>query len=270
MTRAVEPPYRSQRGGSRIGIVDGGDGGRAAELAAELGLEMAGGNEDGFDLVLVALAEGLELRKANGRSGSGIRVDFCSSRNARIRTSASRREPLARAVGVSGSPLRVVDATAGLGRDAFQLAALGCDVIAIERSPVLGAMLRDGVLRASTVIAVNDILSSRFELIPGDAVEVLPTMVEHRRPDVVYLDPMFPSEGRSSALAKKEMQLFRMLVGDDDDAGALLEVAMKSARRRVVVKRLRRSPPLAATPDFCQRGKIARYDVYLTRNDETM
>jgi len=172
-------------------------------------------------------------------------------------------------VGVSSGPLRVLDATAGLGRDAFHLASLGCDVIAIERSPVLCAMLRDGVLRASSVIAVNDILSRGFELISGDAVEVLPTLLEHRRPDVVYLDPMFPSEGRSSALAKKEMQIFHVLVGGDDDAERLWDVAMRSARRRVVVKRLRRSPPLAATPDFCQRGKIARYDVYLTPNDET-
>src|SRR5690606_42059266 len=35
--------------------------------------------------------------------------------------------------------------------------------------------------------------------------------------DVVYLDPMFPHRDKS-ALVKKEMQVFRQVVGDDDDA----------------------------------------------------
>ena len=84
-------------------------------------------------------------------------------------------------------------------------------------------------------------------------------------PDVVYLDPMFPLRKRS-ALAKKEMRVLRRLVGDDEDAGELLEVARRAARRRVVVKRTPEAPPLAAAPTMSYRGKLVRYDVYLARS----
>jgi 16S rRNA (guanine1516-N2)-methyltransferase len=42
----------------------------------------------------------------------------------------------------------VIDGTAGLGKDAFVLAGLGCKVTLVERHPVVVALLADGLARA--------------------------------------------------------------------------------------------------------------------------
>ncbi|MCH7690987.1 MAG: class I SAM-dependent methyltransferase, partial [candidate division Zixibacteria bacterium] len=61
----------------------------------------------------------------------------------------------------------------------------------------------------------------RITLLQGDSCDVLHNLSHEARPDVVYIDPMYPSS-RKAALAKKEMRVCRRLVGDDDDATALL------------------------------------------------
>jgi 16S rRNA (guanine1516-N2)-methyltransferase len=194
-------------------------------------------------------------------------VDFSPTGEiARRLTTASRRQPLASAVGLRKRTPTLVDATAGLGRDAVLLASFGCTVTAIERSVVLGAMLRDALKRAATADAADEISRRCFTLIVGHATEVLAGMPEREAPDVVYLDPMFPPSGKS-ALPKKEMRILRRLVGDDADAEGLLETARRVARDRVVVKRTPRALPLAPTPTMSYRSKLARYDVYLRRAD---
>ena len=66
-----------------------------------------------------------------------------------------------------------------------------------------------------------------------------------------------------SALVKKEMRLFRPLVGDDDDAPALLAAALALASHRVVVKRSRNAPPIAGEPPgYVLEGKSSRFDIY--------
>ena len=81
----------------------------------------------------------------------------------------------------------------------------------------------------------------------------------------VYLDPMFPHRDKS-ALVKKEMQVFRQVVGDDDDASQLLEAALGCARYRVVVKRPRKAPAIAGPePAARVEGKSSRYDIYPIR-----
>ena len=81
--------------------------------------------------------------------------------------------------------------------------------------------------------------------------------------DVIYLDPMFPGEGRT-ALPKRELQLLRELTGDDDGGAQLLALARTRARRRVVVKRPLHAPALAADVDLCFKGRAVRFDVYLS------
>jgi 16S rRNA (guanine1516-N2)-methyltransferase len=90
-------------------------------------------------------------------------------------------------------------------------------------------------------------------------------LTESQRPDVVYLDPMFPARSKS-AQVKKEMQVFHQLVGTDPDADQLLELARACAKKRVVVKRPRIAPELAAArPSYTLTGKSNRYDIYVAR-----
>ena len=202
------------------------------------------------------------MREVGDRVDGGICVDFVGGATGyRRRSGMSRRQTIARAVGLNRSGnLTVLDATGGLGRDAFLLACLGCRVTIVERSAVLGALLRDGLRRAALADEdeLRDIIG-RMELVIDDTRRVLDGL--HEATDVVYIDPMYPPSGRS-ALAKREMRICRALVGDDEDAGELLSAARSFALRRVVVKRHRRVPPLGPEPDHKYMGRTVRYDVY--------
>ena len=241
----------------------------AVSLAEELTLPLSTGEENDwgtFDLMLVVTERRLELREAQGGRLGPISVDFLAGTGGyRRRTARTGRQLIARAVGLRGEPLRVLDATAGLGSDAFLLACLGCTVVAVERSPVIAALLRDGLARAAAH-PDTDIkrIAERVSLITKDARDVMKELAPADTPDVVYLDPMYPPK-KKSALAKKEMRMCRLLVGDDDDAGDLLDVARGVARRRVVVKRLRHAPPLAPDHTAEHIGRTVRYDVYQPR-----
>lgn len=174
-----------------------------------------------------------------------------------------RGQPVARAIGLKGGQAlpAIVDATAGLGRDAFVLASLGCEVRLVERSPVAAALLHDALDRASTAPEVMAI-TARMRLVHANAIDWLAALDEAERPDVVYLDPMFPDTGKSAA-AKKDMQAFQSVIGDDLDSGALLAAALSAARARVVVKRPRLGETIAGRQPSGQIvGKSTRFDLY--------
>jgi 16S rRNA (guanine1516-N2)-methyltransferase len=236
-----------------------GLGRRAALLAEELALPLV---EDAAaaeaTLLLMLTAAGLELREAASPATRGACVDFTAID---LRTGAgnlSRRQPLARAIGRASRT--VLDATAGLGHDAALLACMGYSVTAVERSPVVAALLQDGLNRALADERFRQALSGRLRVIVADARAVLMAMDEP--PDAVYIDPMFPPKRKASALAKKSIRLLRQVVGDDEDAGELLQKALDCCARRVVVKRPTHARPLGSKPAASIAGKLARYDVY--------
>jgi 16S rRNA (guanine1516-N2)-methyltransferase len=173
-----------------------------------------------------------------------------------------RGQPVARAIGLKGAAApSVVDATAGLGRDAFVLASLGCHVTLVERSPVAAALLDDALARASVDPATRDI-AARMRLVHADAIDWLETLAETARPEVVYVDPMFPETGKSAA-AKKDMQAFQQVIGDDLDSARLLAAAIGAARGRVVVKRPRLGAEIEGVPPTARmEGKSTRFDIY--------
>ena len=224
---------------SRVGAAD-------HELAEALRIP----HDPAAEFVLEQVDGRLQLRDTREGAPGPLYVDF-GSRDAARRRDAGRRLPLARAIGVKPDERpSVLDATAGLGRDAYTLAALGCRVVALERSALFAALLRDGLKRAG----------SDMQLVVGDASEYMAALADDERPDVVYLDPMFP-ERRKSAAVKKEMQYMQELLGEDN-AAALFEAARKCALQRVVVKRPVHAPELAP-PNHTFKGKTVRFDVYV-------
>ncbi|MFM5136385.1 class I SAM-dependent methyltransferase, partial [Aeromonas rivipollensis] len=134
----------------------------------------------------------LELRKLDEPKLGAVYVDFVDGAVAhRRKFGGGRGQSIAKAVGLkSGAMPTVVDATAGLGRDAFVLASLGCKVTLIERSPVVAALLQDGLARAAQDPEIGPWVSERMHLLQGPAVDNLLALSE--RPEVIYLDPMFP------------------------------------------------------------------------------
>lgn len=212
---------------------------------------------------LVLTESRLELRKLDEPKLGAVYVDFVEGAVAhRRKFGGGRGQSIAKAVGLkSGAMPTVVDATAGLGRDAFVLASLGCKVTLIERSPVVAALLQDGLTRAAQDPEIGPWVRERMQLLHGPAVETLLALTE--RPEVIYLDPMFPHK-QKSALVKKEMRVFQSLVGADLDADALLPAALRMADKRVVVKR----PDYAGwlnehKPSMAIKTKSNRFDVYV-------
>lgn len=237
--------------------------GRAKTLAKQWQLPFALTQSQGMALVLTE--HQLELRQLDDPKLGAVFVDFASDAlTFRREHGGGRKEAIAKAVGIKGQALPVVlDGTAGLGRDAFVLASLGAKVMMIERSPVVAALLSDGLHRAQFEQDLQDWLPQRMQLFAGDSEQQLNDW-QQQQPDVVYLDPMFPHR-KKSALVKKEMRLFQQLLGPDEDADSLLSPALALAKNRVVVKRPESAPFLAQRePNMAIKGKKHRFDVYFT------
>ena len=213
-------------------------------------------------MALVLTPENLQLCKIDEPKLGGIFVDFVSGAMAhRRKFGGGRGEAVAKAVGIKKGYLPdVIDATAGLGRDAFVLAALGCRVRMLERHPVVAALLDNGLQRGYLDPEIGTWLQERMSLIHASSITALNGITD--APDVVYLDPMYPHR-QKSALVKKEMRVFQSLVGADDDADSLLVPAIAVAKRRVVVKRPDYAEPLAGQKaPSAITTKNHRFDIY--------
>lgn len=251
--------------------------GRAASLAASLGLTpeavserkalLPGRHEppEALAPVLWLDADGLALQAIAKPLPAPVRVDFVSDAMRWRTAGGGGGEAVVRACGVKpGQGVRVLDATAGLGRDSWLLAHVGADVTCCERSPLIQALLRDGLARANAHPSAAA-TAARIRLHAGSSLALLQEMAcwpAAERPETVYLDPMFPHRDKS-ALVKLDMRLFRDVVGEDQDADALLAAARAVATRRVVVKRPRHAPDLAqVAPHQRMTGQSNRFDLY--------
>lgn len=243
----------------------------AAELSQRLGLPLlsAGNPQTCNEAHTVLVIDGAQ--RSLQRTGKGapgpVKVDF-GSLQMRHRRRSGHFELISKAVGQDKKrQLLILDATAGLGTDAFVLADLGCEVLLCERQPVIAELLRAGLQLAASG-ADQWLLDTvaHMHLHSGDArLLAMPRLPDV---DVIYLDPMFPPRGKSAAV-KKEMALFQQLLereSDEQDAAALLHWAVQQSAARVVVKRPSRAPNLAGlSPSHSISGKAVRYDVYVRR-----
>ncbi len=214
-----------------------------------------------LDFLLQYNQQALELLKLDEPKLGGIKVDFVEGATAhRRKFGGGRGQDIAKAIGLKhGFTPHILDATAGLGRDAFVLASLGCQVTLMERMPVVAALLDDGLERAKLNADVGEI-AQRMQLVLASSIE---SMNLAEQVDVVYLDPMYPHREKSAAV-KKEMRVFQSLVGEDLDADALLAPALALAKYRVVVKRPSYAPSLNdQKPSTHIKMKKNRFDVYV-------
>ena len=194
--------------------------------------------------------------------GRALRCDFVGGAvQHRLRFGGGRGQDLPKAAGFKpGINPHIIDATAGLGRDAFLLASLGATVTMIERSADMHALLLDGMARALDAGGVTAEIISRMTLIHGDAIQLLPGL----SPEIVLVDPMHPPRNKS-ALVKAEMRQIRAIVGIDDDQTRLMQTALAHASRRVVLKWPAKAAPMAYIPPASHQiiGKSVRYDVFM-------
>lgn len=206
------------------------------------------------DYYLQADADGLALVE----QGRILRGDFIKMRP-RLIPNNLNHELLVKASKLKGvqGQLTAIDATAGLGEDAFLLAAAGFHVQLYERNPVIAALLYDALRRGSGDPGLAPIIC-RMQLHAEDSIAALPQLPSP--PDIVVLDPMFPSR-QKSGLIKKKFQLLHQLEQPCTEEAALLNAAISCGPRRIVIKRPLKGPYLAGVnPSYVLKGKSIRYD----------
>ena len=180
----------------------------------------------------------------------------------RLKYGKGRGQNLAKAVGFKFNKNRtIIDATAGLGYDAFILASLGANVTLIERSEKIHSLLRDGISEAKLHGGEISKIVNRMNLLFGDSKDILPRI----GPEVILIDTMY-KERKKTALVKNNMRLVREVVGSDPDYVDLINVALKNASKRVVIKQPRYAETLDNIKGCSHQilGKTIRYDVYVT------
>lgn len=220
------------------------------------------------DYYLYKTEQRLELRSLKDKKIGAVYADFIGGKAQHRRLQGGGKgQHIAKAIGLHKiKQPSVLDLTAGLGRDAFVLASLGCQITMLERSAIIYSLLNDAIQRVYQSKNVEIIpIINRMQLIYEDSLNYLNKL--QNKPDVIYIDPMFP-ERQKSAQVKKEMRFFHDIAGKDMDSHELLKLAKSKAKKRIVVKRPRLAKPLNnETANFVITGKSTRYDVYLGSSD---
>lgn len=183
------------------------------------------------------------------------------------RTKIGKKDEFAKAIGISLGIKKVADLTAGLGSDSIKLLKLGCTVVAVERSPIMFALLEDALLRAKESIEWMKQTDSRFQLQFGDSLVDLNNLAS-KDTEVLYLDPMFPSD-KKKGLSSREMQYLQELIGEGEkDADQLFSEALNFGPRRLVMKRPQHASHWQAPPaDLIFSGRSVRYEVWIKQKN---
>lgn len=226
---------------------------------------------DEFTHILCLEDSGLSLQRLHLKAGEihtqPTKVDFQDPTLLHRLNSFGKNQGLAKAVGLNKhDPMYVLDATAGLGRDAFILASMGCKIDMLEQSAVIYSLLKDGLKRAE--ISEDKVLLATVQLMSLhyiNARDWLEGIMQGNKdkPDVIYLDPMFPPRNKH-ANVKKDIALLQEILGSDEDNDSLLELAKSCAKHRVVVKRPgNKVQKGSAKPSFVVPGKTAHFEVFV-------
>jgi 16S rRNA (guanine1516-N2)-methyltransferase len=209
---------------------------------------------------LLETPQGLALCNQDNPNELPVSVDFTDkSLLYRAEKLLLSKDGLVKSIHRPQSKFRIFDATAGLGQDSFLLAWLGHDVTLCERSLPVASLLKDGLKRASMDINLAPVIA-RMHLIHEDSITFLNSTSQEF--DIIYCDPMFP-ESKKSRAVRKSMRALSHMVGMDLDANELLEVALKKAKKKVVLKRPRLSETIGPNPNHFYEYQACRFDVYL-------
>lgn len=246
---------------------------RAKKLAEEWKVPLEGpapSRTEGIRAVVSEVGIGLAFNDSS-RGKKPFYVDFTSAEwKRRLSAGLPKNHIFRRALGLKEKPGRIFDATAGFGQDTLMMLSIGAPVTAIERSPVVFAVLEDAVQRAKKEEESLRDKFSRLKLVRAESLEFLSKVSADQAPDVIYLDPMF-DKPKKTAKSPKDMQLLQELLGHPPGAEeelALLEQAIKTAIDRVVVKRPLKAKALKPGVTHSYKGQSVRYDVYLRRSSD--
>lgn len=230
----------------------GGQKDMAEVFARRIGAEIS--EKPGPKLTILFHAKGVSLT-GYGLSYQG---DFENMLH-RVTNGRLQHEMLVLAAKSDKPGRKAIDATAGMGEDAFLLAAQGYEVTLFEQNPVIAVLLKDALRRAKKHPVLKDI-ASRMNLVQDNSVEGMSKLLDPV--DVIYLDPMFPARQKSSLINKK-LQLIQKLEPPCSEETDLFDAAISASPSKIIVKRPLKSEFLAGRkPSYTLNGKAIRYDCY--------
>jgi len=242
----------------------GGDKALAESFANKINSKIS--DTAGPKLTVVFDSAGVSL------SGYGLTYqgDFSESMKRRVTDGRLQHEMLVKAskpdksLSSSFSPsLKAIDATAGMGEDAFLIAANGYDVTLHEQNPVIALLLKDAIRRAKKDSLLKEI-AGRMHVVEGNSVDILSNRLDPV--DIIYLDPMFPGR-QKSGLINKKLQLIQKMEAPCSEEHELFDAAIKACPSKIIVKRPLKAPFLAGRkPNYTLEGKAIRYDCYALNN----
>ena len=208
----------------------------------------------------------LTIHTQGTQKALSLSIDFSAGKSKHRRLyGGGKKQPLAKSCGLDKHPQwTILDATAGLGRDAFVLASLGANITLCEQHPALFALLVDAIERAKGDDEAA-VIAQRMHCFQQNSIQYLQAVKVNEKPvpDVIYLDPMYP-ERKKSASIKKEMQILQDLVGHSMDQTELLTLALQVAKQRVVVKRPKGAKAISEQAvSYTVSSVNTRYDVYV-------
>lgn len=230
---------------------EGADRDEALRLSEHIGAPLS--DHPGEELTLVVDGSGLVL------IGYGMRFQGDFSRMLRRVTKGRLyHEMLVKIAKTKSAHPVAVDAAAGMGEDAFLLAAAGFEVYLFEQDKVIAALLKDALSRAKHDPELSEIVG-RMHFTEGNSIELMPQIPE--TPEVVYLDPMFPPR-KKSGLINKKLQLIQKLEQPCSDEEELFSAAEALHPKKIIIKRPLNGALLAGKkPSYSVNGKAIRYDV---------
>lgn len=200
------------------------------------------------------------------KSNEGLSLvpSFTEDRRYRRTIQSPKKELISKACGWHLGYRSILDLTAGLAMDSVFLTQVGFQVNSLERHPALFLLLKSALAEALKDDPKG--IWSALNFICTESLDYLKNQITlENAPEVIYYDPMYPSTTKS-ALPSKEMQIFRLLLGENEADVDLLELAISKAAKIVVVKRPIKAPPLQTnsklTPTRSYLGKLVRFDVY--------
>lgn len=190
-------------------------------------------------------------------SGLSLEIDFDQNAKDYQRKGRGRKEVFARALGIDKSCHRVLDLSMGMGIDAVFAVGLGFHVSGIERNPLMYLFLQSAIQRTKR----SEL--QKIELFHGQVSQLVRDgKLNLDQFDTLYFDPMYTEVKNKTALPRKEMQVFRTLVGPDDDAAETLAFVRENFSGRIVVKRPIKAAALGTGPIHQFAGTTVRYDLY--------
>ena len=194
--------------------------------------------------------------------GLSFRLDFSAKKD------LDRRQPLVKAIGFKGQSLSVLDITAGWAQEAFLISRLGCFVTAVESSPFVFYFVRESFNQEKSEFFERKLKKGAIKFILDNSLDYLSHLKEKECPDVIYMDPLFGESKKS--LSKKSLRILRELVGETKGQKELFELALRTARKRLVVKRHRLEPPLQREKLCSFKGRSVCYDVFIPKKKRSV